>query len=112
VAGEKCANSGLRRNDLIACELGPEEVQRRRATWRDVRRQVQVVERTRVAKGFRIVFRGPQSVVEAVESLVAAERECCSWGDWQVQAIGDRTVLQVTGPDALIEELALAFGFG
>jgi hypothetical protein len=39
--------------------------------------QVQVVERTRVPGGFHIGFRGPQSAVEAVESLVAAERERC-----------------------------------
>ena len=72
--------------------------------------QVQVVERTRVPGGFHIGFRGPQSAVEAVESLVTAERECCSWADWQVQAIGHRSVLHVTGPDTLIEKLASAFG--
>jgi hypothetical protein len=78
VAGEERDNSGLPRNELIACKLGPDEVQQRRASWRSVGRQVQIVERTRVAGGFRIGFRGPQSAVDAVESLVAAERECCS----------------------------------
>lgn len=112
MAGEECDNSGMPRKDLIACKLGVDEVRLRQASWRGVRRQVHVVERTRVPGGFRIGFRGPQSAVEAVESLVAAERECCSWARWQVQAIGDLTVLHVTGPDALIEELALAFGLG
>jgi hypothetical protein len=100
----------MRRNDVIACELGPDEAPLRRASWQRVRQQVEVVDRSRVPGGFRIGFRGPQSAVEAVESLVAAERECCSWADWHMQAIGDRTVLHVTGPDTLIEQLALAFG--
>lgn len=99
-----------RRNESIACKLGPDETRLRRDSWRRVREQVQVVERTRVPGGFRIGFRGSHSAVKAVESLVAAERECCNWADWQVKTIGDRAVLQVTGPDTFIEELALAFG--
>jgi hypothetical protein len=57
-----------------------------------------------------ISFRGPQSAIEGVENLVASERECCSWADWQVRAIGDCAVLHVTGPEAPIEALARAFG--
>jgi hypothetical protein len=102
----------MRRDNVIACELGLDEVPFRRASWRSVREQVEFIERTRVPGGFRIVFRGPQRAVDAVESLVAAERECCSWAEWRVQAVGDRTVLQATAPETLIEELALAFGLG
>jgi hypothetical protein len=95
---------------VIACKLHPGEASRQRATWRGVRHQVEIVQRTRVPGGFGISFRGPQSAVEAVESLVALERKCCSWADWQVQTRGDRVVLHVTGPEVLIEPLARAFG--
>jgi hypothetical protein len=98
------------RRAVIACKLDVDEVSRRRASWRRVREQVEVVERTSVPGGFLISFRGPRSAIEAVENLVASERECCSWADWQVRAIGDCAVLYVTGPEALIEPLARVFG--
>jgi hypothetical protein len=100
----------MHRRNVIACDLDPAEVPRRRAGWQAVRQQVEIVERSRFAGGFRITFRGPPEAVEAVESLVAAERECCAWANWQVQATDDQVVLQVTAPEAQIDPLARAFG--
>lgn len=97
---------------MIACTLDPEEASARRAGWREVHKQVEIVERVRVPGGFRIGFRGPPPAVEAVEALVASERECCSWADWQVTAGGDGAVLEVSGREVLIEPLARAFGLG
>lgn len=110
MAGEEPDNSTLRRRTVIACELDADELPLRQAGWRGVRQQVEIVERSRVPGGFRIGFRGPKSAFEAVERLAASERECCSWADWQVQASGDRAVLEVSGPESLIEPLARAFG--
>lgn len=93
-----------------ACALDPVRLGVRQARWRDARRHVEIVERNRVAGAFRITFRGPRSAIEAIESLVASERECCAWAAWHVHGLGDRVMLEVRAPEDLIMPLARAFG--
>jgi hypothetical protein len=110
VSTEDCSEASTRRHEPIVCDHDPGELALRRAGWRAVREQVEIVERSRFRGGFRITFQGPREAVEAVEDLIAAERQCCAWADWQLSVTADAAVLEVTAPGDQLEPLARAFG--
>ncbi|HWD63622.1 MAG TPA: hypothetical protein VG405_00485 [Solirubrobacteraceae bacterium] len=89
----------------IPCALSEPEGDQRGAAWRALGPRVR--SRARTAGGFRVVF--DLAALERVEQLAAAERSCCGWATWSVQAYSDRVALEVTGPDAPVEALAAAF---
>jgi hypothetical protein len=43
----------------------------------------------------------PSAILEELEALAAAERQCCSFATWKVSLEEDHLVLQVTGDQAL-----------
>jgi hypothetical protein len=101
----------MRRERGVPCKLERSQVGFRRAEWHDIRQQLEIVERTRRPDAFRITFRGPKRAIEVVQRLVASERECCSWADWQLHEGGEAAALEVTAREELLEPLARAFGF-
>jgi hypothetical protein len=50
------------------------------------------------------------AALEQLERLAAAERTCCGWATWSVEALPAQAVLEVTGPEAPVDALAAAFG--
>jgi hypothetical protein len=94
------------RSNAIPCALSEPEGDQRAEAWLALRPLVH--SRARTAEGFRVVF--DLQARERVEQLAAAERSCCGWATWSVQAHPEHTVLDVTGPRAPVEALAAAFG--
>jgi hypothetical protein len=50
------------------------------------------------------------AALERIEQLAAAESSCCGWATWSVEAHPEHAVLDVSGPQAPVDELAAAFG--
>ena len=94
------------RSNAIPCALSEPEGDRRAEAWLALRPLVR--SRARTAEGFTVVF--DLEARERVEQLVAAERSCCGWATWTVQAHPECAVLDVTGPQAPVDALAAAFG--
>ena len=98
-----------RRLELISCSLSASELAERRAAWQSVRERLQVVGRDRFPGGFRLRFRGTHDDIEAAGELVAAERTCCGWAEWQLDSTPDGAILTVSGREDFIAPLAPAF---
>jgi hypothetical protein len=90
----------------IPCSLSEPEGDQRTQAWRALSPLVR--SRARTADGFRVVF--DPAALERIEQLAAAERSCCGWATWSVEAHPEHAVLEVTGPQAPVDELAAAFG--
>jgi hypothetical protein len=90
----------------FACDLDESDLQKRGADWATLAARVRT--KQRIGNGFRIVY-DPRAT-EALRSLVAAERVCCSWATWTCETTDDGEILQVTGPPGPIGALAEAFG--
>lgn len=89
----------------IACTLGPADGAVRMARWRalsdarlDVRREPGEVV---------ILHESRRGVHEELESLVAAERECCGFAEWEVTRASENVVLRIR---AEAQGLAAIFG--
>jgi hypothetical protein len=98
-----------RRLGLISCSLSADELSERWAAWQSVRERLQVVERDRFPGGFRLRFRGTHDDIGAAGELVAAERTCCEWAEWQLDPTPDGAILTVSGREDLIAPLARSF---
>lgn len=94
--------------DILGCSLSTTEVEDRRKARQAV--AAALVDGERNDSGFRVRFRAEPGLSEVLRALVAAERDCCAWGRWEVTDEGDCSVLEVTGPPGRIGTLASAFG--
>ena len=90
----------------FACELNESDLETRASNWRALAAHASTTHRT--SNGFRIVYGG--QAADALSSLVAAERSCCSWATWNYESTPEGEVLEVTGPAEQIGALAKAFG--
>jgi hypothetical protein len=93
----------------ISCSLNADELSERRAEWHALLQRLDVVERIRFPGGFRMTFQGPRDDIGAVGDLVAAERQCCGWAEWQLDPTAEGGVLTVSGRDDLVAPLARSF---
>ena len=87
------------------CELSEPDLAVRAEEWRALRPLV--LSRVRTAEGYRVAF--DRAALERVDRLAEAERTCCGWATWSVEAHPDHVALEVTGPEAPVVALAVAF---
>ncbi len=91
----------------IACSLSPEAQERRFADFADLSRRA-LLGADRTPHGARIRLRNTDTVHAAVRRLIEAERECCSFLEFGVEATDDHLLIDVSGPPharALIDRL-------
>jgi len=55
-------------------------------------------------------YRAEQGVREELDALTAAERQCCSFADWEVTQEGEHVVLRIASDTDGIAALAELFG--
>jgi len=107
---------GLAQRDELppACTLGPDDGPARMRRWRRLAEQAQpTVQRT--GHDLEVRFPPAPGVREELESLAAAERQCCSFVSWTVTQDAGRPVLHVTAPVESpddVEPIAALFGAG
>ena len=90
----------------IACSLTGPDQRRRTDEIRDLARDA-LRDRRPIANGVRLTF--DTSARERLETLVAAESECCPFLAIDLRAADDRLVLDVTGPEAAAPIIAELF---
>lgn len=98
--------------EVVACTLGPDDGRARMRRWKSLADLAHPVAH-RAGGVLRVVYDDLPGVAGELRALAAAERECCSWGDWRVHAEGGGQVLEVeAGPGAEDALAALAGLFG
>jgi hypothetical protein len=93
-------------SNAVPCGLSEPDLDERARAWRALRPLV--LGRDRTDEGFRVVF--DLAALDQIERLAAAERTCCGWATWSVEAHPEHAVLDVIGPQAPVDALARAFG--
>lgn len=85
----------MRRPDQlpVACTLGPADGAARVARW-------QALSKTRLDVRHEpgevvVLYESRRAVHEELESLVAAERECCGFAEWEVTRDSENVVLRI-----------------
>ena len=81
----------------IACTLNDGERRTRGDEWRAAV-DAGLSEREPIEGGIRLRFAPDAELAHRLEELVAGERACCSWADWQLRRSPDATVVEVTAP--------------
>jgi hypothetical protein len=79
----------------IACTLGRTDLSRQRGRWLELAGRTRV-ERTELPNGLRLVFADAPGVGDRLDELVAVERECCSFADWDLISGEGAVTLEVT----------------
>jgi hypothetical protein len=82
-------------DELIACNLSRPDLSRQRGRWLELAGRTRV-ERAELPNGLRLVFAEAPGVEDRLEELVAVERECCSFADWDLIAGGGAVTLEIT----------------
>ena len=81
----------------LFCSLDDEQLAARRTEWRALSERALVETRPR-SDGYTAFSRGDDETARVLDSLVAAERECCPEIDWRVARERDLVRLDVTYP--------------
>jgi hypothetical protein len=83
----------------IACTLSADDYTRRRD---DIARIAHEALRSRepIARGARLTFAASDKTERDLRTLIAAEAECCSFLNFELERDADVLRLDVTGPDA------------
>ena len=79
----------------IACTLGRSDLSRQRSRWLELAARTRV-ERAELSNGLRLVFADAPGVGDRLEELVAVERECCSFANWDLIAGEGAVTLEIT----------------
>ena len=82
---------------VYACSLADEELAIRRAEWRALEARALVRAETR-PDGRLLVYRGGRDTARALEQLIEAERQCCSFFDFSMEAADDEVRVTLTFP--------------
>jgi len=100
------------RGDLpVACTLGLEDGAERVLRWRQLAERSTPLGR-RMGRELEVRFQPGPGVQEELETLAAAEAQCCAFVAWTVLVDGGQPVLHVTAPEDQpedIESIASAF---
>jgi hypothetical protein len=103
------ADDNTRRFDElpIACTLGATDGAARLARWRALSAARLTAQRT--PDQLIVLYRSQRGVYEEFEALAAAERECCSFAEWEVTRDAEHVVLRIRsdaqGLAALVDAL-------
>lgn len=95
-----------------SCSLAANDLERRLAAIAAVGAEG-LIDRGTVDGRHRLRFRSDRRTRQRLESIVAAERECCAFLELSLTADGEGLVLSIAAPEngqALADELARAFG--
>ncbi|MGH2683419.1 MAG: cation diffusion facilitator family transporter [Actinomycetota bacterium] len=82
---------------VYACSLDDEELTARRADWRALEAGALIRAETR-PDGRLLVYRGGADTARVLKGLIEAERKCCSFLDFRVEAAEDEVRVTVTMP--------------
>jgi hypothetical protein len=82
---------------VYACSLDDEELAARRADWRALEARALIRAETR-PDGRLLVYRGGADTARVLERLIEAERTCCSFLDFSIEAAEDEVRVMVTMP--------------
>jgi hypothetical protein len=82
---------------VYACSLDDEDLAARRADWRALEAGALIRSETR-PDGRLLVYRGGADTARVLEGLIEAERECCSFLDFTIEAAEDEVRVMVTMP--------------
>src|SRR5690242_12325622 len=85
----------VRRDDVVACSLNPQELDDRRREWERLAESA-LQGRTLTDGGQQLVFRCDDEVEETLRRLAQQERECCAFADWKIDVSDGTVVLDVS----------------
>ncbi len=92
----------------LACTLVATDGAARLARWRalsDTRLGVR-----RMPDQLVVRYRSQRGVQQELEALVAAERECCSFADWELTRDSEHVLLRIRSDARGLEAIVGAFG--
>jgi hypothetical protein len=92
---EEAAGCGCTSRPELACTLGPAEFRQRLDRIRGLTRAA-LRERTRDGLQLRLGY--DSAAAAEVRELVALERACCGFLDFQLREQGDRLLVNITAP--------------
>ena len=101
----------MTRETPIACSLSAEELRARLAEIQAIGADALLT----VDGAGALRFRNDEPTRRRLETIVAAESECCGFLAFELKAVGDELELRITGPEgaeALADDLAQAFAEG
>jgi hypothetical protein len=90
----------------IACTLDAGEARARWQEWAKLSPANRLVD----ISPTRLEFHFPEPVHARLTELVAAERDCCGFLDWELEESGDDLVLTVSGEEMGLAAIAAQFG--
>jgi hypothetical protein len=94
----------------IACSLEGDEARHRWLVWRALLAGRLSDERSE--RELRVRFRDHDDVSTELHRLVAAERECCGFVDWDLARLQGELVLTVKGEESAVASIDAAFSLG
>ncbi|HWD52816.1 MAG TPA: hypothetical protein VG412_10465 [Acidimicrobiales bacterium] len=97
---------------VAACALGPDDGRDRMERWRRLTEGARPVAR-RMGAVLEVTYPPGAGVAEELESLVAAERQCCGFVGWDVSRAGVGLLLHIAADPERpgdIEPFAVLFG--
>ncbi len=109
MAVDKAPSSGCTPQTEVRCALGPAEFRNRLARIRDLTHRAL---RERQREGLQLTLAYDAGAAAEVRELVALERACCAFLDFQLDERADRLVLTITAPPSAqgaIEEIFSEF---
>jgi hypothetical protein len=89
----------------VACTLEAGAARQRAADWGKLGSSVVGVERS----NREMTVRFSDAAANELNRLVAAERECCGFANWQLTTAGEEIVLTITGDEFGVASLAESF---
>ncbi|MGA2014411.1 MAG: hypothetical protein ABSH51_28325 [Solirubrobacteraceae bacterium] len=88
----------------VACALGAGDGVRRMRRWEALSLKGHPSAR-RAGHRLEVAYRVEPGVREELEALVAAERQCCSFVDWELEHAGDRIIVRVASDPARADDV-------
>ena len=93
---------------VIACTLGPADLENRRARWYALAEQA-LIERTETEAGVRLLFRASSGAEAELRELAELERECCAFARFEVSVSREQVMLDVSAPPDAVAAVRAMF---
>ncbi|MCA1737000.1 MAG: hypothetical protein LC739_13150 [Actinobacteria bacterium] len=92
----------------IACSLDGDAARRRWAEWKDLMSQRTGADWS--SRSLAVRFQPDEDLAATLTPLVAAERECCGFVEWDLEDRGSELVLNIRGDPEGVSAMAESFG--
>ena len=98
----------MEKTEPIACSLTESELTERMASWREVASRGT----SRYAEKGRIVssYRRDERLLQQLRELIAAEAECCSFMQFNIEERPEEVVVELRVPPEMSDALAVMLG--